>query len=196
MLNLIFSGARTSDLVMHSDYPPEVCAIRLTDAMDIDERTLFSFSGYRGEKPILGRISGIQFRVHKRRYWRNDFAPVLYGRLIPEMRGTRIEAYWGMQNWTRTFMRIWIALAMLIGVPMFVAVLYQLITEPPAESKDSYVGLIVPPALILWGFILPKLGSALGFHERKYLVEFLQQSLIAGPVARVADNAEWRSSLE
>jgi len=93
-------------------------------------------------------------------------------------------------------MRVWIALAILIGAPMFVAVLYQLIAGPPAASKDSYVGLIVPPALILWGFILPKLGSALGYHERKYLVDFLQQTLIAGRVADVADNAGWRSSLE
>lgn len=196
ILNSIFSGARTSDLVMHSDYAPEICVARLVNALDIDDRTLFSFSGYRGEKPILGRVSGIQFRLHKRRYWRNDFAPVLYGRLIPEMRGTQIEAYWGIQSWTRTFMRVWIALAILIGAPMFVAVLYQLIAGPPAASKDSYLSLIVPPALILWGFILPKLGSALGYHERKYLVDFLQQTLIAGQVAGVAGNAGWRSSLE
>ena len=181
---------------MHSDYAPEICVARLVNALDIDDRTLFSFSGYRGEKPILGRVSGIQFRLHKRRYWRNDFAPVLYGRLIPEMRGTQIEAYWGIQSWTRTFMRVWIALAILIGAPMFVAVLYQLIAGPPAASKDSYLSLIVPPALILWGFILPKLGSALGYHERKYLVDFLQQTLIAGQVAGVAGNAGWRSSLE
>src|SRR5258708_26192557 len=82
------------DITLNSDYPPQLCLAKLAEHIDMDQFTLFSFSGYDGDKPILGRIAGNEFRLHKRRYWRNAFAPVLFGRVLPDSKGTAIEAYW------------------------------------------------------------------------------------------------------
>jgi hypothetical protein len=45
---------------------------------------MFSWSGYKGDLPVLGTITGNSFRLQKRRYWRNDFAPYFYGQIAPE----------------------------------------------------------------------------------------------------------------
>jgi hypothetical protein len=37
--------------------------------MEVDLRTIFSFSGYAWGKKFLGRIAGNEFCLHKRRYW-------------------------------------------------------------------------------------------------------------------------------
>jgi hypothetical protein len=76
--------AKKLDIVLHGDYPPTTSIARLAGQIDLDERTLFSFSGYKGKKPILGRIAGNEFRLHKRRYWRNSFGPVLFGQVIAD----------------------------------------------------------------------------------------------------------------
>jgi hypothetical protein len=81
------------DLLLHSDYDPQACFARLVGQIDVQKRTLFSFSGFKGSKPVIGFISGNEFSLQKRRFWRNDFAPVLYARVLPAMKGALIEAY-------------------------------------------------------------------------------------------------------
>jgi hypothetical protein len=188
--------AKKLDIVLHSDYPPQTCLAKLAEQIDLDERTLFSFSGYKGKKPILGGIAGDEFRLHKRRYWHNSFGPVLFGRMIPDGRGTLVEAYWEVWKAVRIFMRIWLGLAILICTPAFLVVLKCAINPRCADRENLWVGLIVPPALILWGFLLPRLGSALGFHERKHVVQLLERTLVAGPATVEKRERSWNSTLD
>jgi hypothetical protein len=188
--------AKKLDIVLRSDYAPEVCASRLAEQIDFPQRAIFSFSGYKGGKPILGRISGLEFLLHKRRYWRNDFAPVLYGRMTNEGNGTRIEAYWGRQGGVRFFMRVWLGLAILIGVPAFFSVLKCTLNPKCIDRENLWIGLVVPPMLILWGFLLPRLGAALGLHERKHIVAFVEQGLVAGRTPIENPERNWKSSLD
>jgi hypothetical protein len=183
------------DILLRTDYPPEVCAANLIEQTDCPQRTLFSFSGYKGEKPVLGVVSGSEFCLHKRRYWRNDFGPLLYGRIISEGRSSRIEAYWGIQRWTRLFMRVWLVFAALIGIPIFINSLYQFLSGAPTVQGDLYVGLLVPPGMVLFGVLLPRLGSLLSFPERAFLIEFLERVLVAHASQEVQER-EWRSTLE
>jgi hypothetical protein len=183
------------DILLRADYSPEVCAAKLIEQIDYPQRTLFSFSGYKGEKPILGIVSGNEFCLHKRRYWRNDFGPLLYGRIVSEARSSRIEAYWGIQRWTRLFMRVWLVFAALIGIPIFVTSLHQLLSGVPTFQGDLYVGLLVPPGMVLFGVLLPRLGSLLSFPERTYLIQFLERVLVARGSQEV-QGREWRSTLE
>jgi len=168
----------------------------MIEQIDLDRRAIFSFSGYHGKNPVLGRFSDFEFRLHKRRYWRNDFAPVLYGRLVAESRGTLVETYWGIQRWPRIFMRIWLTFAALIGVPVFVASLWQLITGNQNLRGDLYVNLLVPPGMLLFGMMLPKVGMALGFREKRFLAEFLERVLVAGKLAVEEPIKTWESSME
>jgi hypothetical protein len=92
--DVIWTVAKKIDIILRSNYPPKTCLASLAEKIDIDRWTLFSLSVYGGNKPALGRIEGNEFRLHKRRYWHNSFAPVLFGRVTEDGRGTVVEAYW------------------------------------------------------------------------------------------------------
>jgi len=187
---------KSLDLVLHSDYSPGECLAKLAEQIDVDRLTLFSFSGYQGKKPILGRIAGNEFRLHKRRYWHNSFGPVLYGRVTNDGHGAAIEAYWDVLRATRISMRIWLLFAALIGTPMFLRCVMQLLDAKTHVTGELWVGLIVPPAMILFGLLLPELGALLSFHERKQVLEMLHRVLVGGPKPVASWQRNWRSVLD
>jgi hypothetical protein len=187
---------KTFDLVLHSEYSPGECLARLAEKIDVDRLTLFSFSGYQGKKPVLGRIVGNEFRLHKRRYWHNSFGPVLYGRLSSDGTGTAIEAYWDMLRGTKISMRIWLVFAAIFGTPIFLKSVMQLLDGKIRMVGDLWVGLVVPPAMIFFGLLLPELGAMLNFRERKHIVEMLHQELVAEPKPVVNWERNWRSVLD
>jgi len=188
--------AKRLDIVLQSDYPPETCLAKLSGEMDVDQWTLFSFSGYRGRKPILGRIKGKEFRLHKRRYWHNRSAPVLFGRMTGDQRGTVVEAYWDIWRWARIFMRAWLGFAIVVGALVFFTSLRDVIEGKTKVHDDAWIGLIIPLTLVLGGFLLPRLGAALSAHEKRQLVELIERSLLASPVSGGKEDRSWRTSLD
>ncbi len=184
------------DITLHSDYPPNLCLAKLAEQIDVDQFTLFSLSGYKGDKPILGRIAGNEFRLHKRRYWRNSFGPVLFGRVLPDFKGATIEAYWDIWKWPRIFMKVWLAFAIAIGIPIFLVSARDAIRERSLVSNDNWLGLAVPVILVLFGLLFPRIGAALSFHERKHAVELLKNTLMAGPRPIQEMNRKWKTSLD
>jgi hypothetical protein len=63
-------------------------------------------------------------------------------------------------------------------------------------ASDPYVNLLVPPGMLLFGTLLPKIGLALGFREKRFLVEFLERVLPAGRLPDEEPIKTWVSSLE
>jgi len=165
--------------VLHSSLAPTALADALRRSIDEERRTLFSLSGYRGSCFVLGEVKESTFRLQKRRYWRNDFAPHLYGQFQPEAGGSRIEAHFDVSRSVKTFMKIWLAGATLLGTPIFVLSAIDALAGSHHTTGDVRVGLIVPPALILWGFALPKLGRLFGLRDERFLLEFVQQTVAA-----------------
>jgi hypothetical protein len=186
---------KSLDLVFHSDYSSGECLAKLSEQMDVDRMTLFSFSGYRGKKPFLGRIAGNEFRLRKRRYWHNSFGPVLYGRVTSDGQGALSEAYWDISPVAKASMQIWLIFAGLIGALTFFQWLMQLLGGKTLVSGNLGIGLAVPPAMILFGLYLPRLGAQLSFHERKHLLELLNRALLAGPKPVQSKERNWRSLL-
>jgi hypothetical protein len=45
--------------------------------------------------------------------------------------------------------------------------------------EDTWVGLIMPPVLVLFGTVLPKVGRFLGKKHRKFILEPVQETLCA-----------------
>ena len=82
-------------IVLHSAMSPDSVVARLRDSVDERRRTLFSLSGYKGRGPIIGKVDERTFRLQKRRYWHNDFAPFFYGQISSEGNGSRIDGYFG-----------------------------------------------------------------------------------------------------
>ena len=166
-------------LVFHSALTPTVLTDTLYRTIDKEEWTPFSLSRFRGERPLLGNIGADEFRLRKRRYFRNDFAGVFYARFMPEPGGTRIEAYFDSPRWVRYFMRVWLAGAVLLGAPIFIMSLLDATTNSHYTTGDSWVGVIVPPALVLFGIVLPKIGQLLSRGEERYILQYLQETLAA-----------------
>ena len=181
---------------MSSEFSAAVCLQKLAEQIDVDQRTLFSLSGYRGEKPILGRIQGNEFRLHKRRYWHNSVGPVLFGRAVAGGRETRIEAYWDTWRGPRVFMRIWLGFAVIIGTPLFFVSLRDLIRQKSLAQNNTWLGLVVPLVFVLWGVLFPRIGAALSAHEKAPLLQMLEQALSAHHVQPSADGRNWKSSLD
>jgi len=170
----------TGTVVLRSALATTVATDALRRSIDQERRTLFSISGYKGDRPVLGEISDSTFRLQKRRYWRNDFAPNFYGRFVSEPTGgTRIEGYFALSPWLKKFMRFWLVGVVLLSGPIFVLSLLDMITGSHFATGDIWVGIIVPPTLVLWGFALPRIGRLLGKGDERYLLEHLQHVVAA-----------------
>ncbi len=72
--------APATPLVLRSDFSPDECERRLRESIDLEQPTMFGFSGYQGSKPFLGEVDGKQFRVLQRIYSsRNTLPTVIIG---------------------------------------------------------------------------------------------------------------------
>jgi hypothetical protein len=165
--------------VLHSALAPNAVAEALRRSIDEQRWTPFSLSGYKGNLPLLGEVRESTFKVQKRKYYRNDFAGQFYARFAAEPGGTRIEGYFDYPRWARYFMRIWLAFAVLVGAPIFVGTLRDRVTGSHYMSGDNWVGLIVPPMLVLFGTALPKFGRLLGKSNERFILEHIQNTLAA-----------------
>lgn len=76
-------------------------------------------------------------------------------------------------------MRIWLAGAVLIGTPIFVETVMDITTGSHHMSGDTWVGLLVPPGLVFFGTVLPKLGRLLGKKDERFILEHVQNTLAA-----------------
>ena len=184
---------RRLDLVFYSDYPADICLKRLGEEIDVDDWTPFSLSGYKGHAGMLGRIAGNEFRLHKRKRGHNSFAPLLFARVLPEGPGSIVEGYWGVWPGIRLFMRVWLGLVVLIGAPVSVFALLEGIRRGFTGGGDWWIDLIVPPALVLWGLVLPRLGAAVGNDEKNSIEEFLGWILVANKQSEPTTERKWVS---
>ncbi len=168
--------AKPEKLVLHTDLAPDECIRRIEASTDPGKRTIFSLSGYKGSKPLLLKVQGNQFVLWKRRYYRNDFAPYFFGTLSPDNKGSRLEGYFGMNRWVNVFLRIWLAFAILSGLPLVFVTLNR------TGQGSPWVGFIVPIGLVIFGIFLPRFGRWIGRGEEKFMTEFLETTLAAQPV--------------
>jgi len=167
-------------IFLQSVFGADQCVARLREATDEQHRTLFSFSGYRGSKPVLSRVDGYNFQLQKRRYYRNDFAPNFYGVVVPWGSGARIEGRFGPPRWSQFFLRIWLGFAVLISIPVGISALHNA-ADHGLHHADAYVGLLISLVLILAGLLAPRFGDWLGRNEKAFLLQFLETSLGARP---------------
>jgi hypothetical protein len=94
--------------------------------------------------------------------------------------GTRIEGYFDSPRLTRYLMRVWLGLAVLIGTPIFILSLQDVITGSHNMSGDLWVGVLVPPALVFFGgVLLPTVGQLLGRGGERFIRQYVCDTLVA-----------------
>jgi hypothetical protein len=123
-------------------------------------------------------VIGNTFTIQKRRYYRNDFAGRFYGRFEPEASGTRIEGYFDSPLWARWFMRTWLGGVILLGIPVFVSAIIEIVRGQISSDAGAWAGLIGPPSLILFGLFLTRFGRLLGKEDERYILRHVQSTLV------------------
>src|SRR5262249_35074292 len=103
--------------------------------------------------------------------------PHFYGQILLEPGGTRIEGHFDLSEWVKIFMWVWLGMAVMIGVPIFVSTLIEF--SKGLRKDNNVIGLVVPPALIVWGFVLPRVGRLFGRSEEDFILQHLEHCLSA-----------------
>ena len=186
---------KTFDLILDSNFDTKACVENLAALFDEDEFSLFSLTGYRGAKPLIGRVVGSEFRLHKRRQWRNGFGPVLYGRIVPVGGGTQIQAYWGFLRRARIYLLIWLVFAALISVPLITDTIVQSVHGRSLTENNRWLLLVVPFALLAWGFVLPYVGGLLSASEKPIILDALKRAIPGTELPLVERERTWFSGL-
>jgi len=155
------------------------CQAALQAAIDGEKRAFLFLSGYAGSQAVIGETNGVTFRIHKRRLWKNDFAPHFYGEFATGTNGTSIQGFFDASPFVKQFMRGWIGFVAVVGIPFFLVTVWDLLTGSNYVQGEKWLGIIIPPAMLVWGVLLPKVGRLISESDETFLVEFLETSLAA-----------------
>ena len=166
---------------LHTHLSITECQSRLAAAVDI-QKLAFTRSGYAGSKEILAKLSGADFRLQKRRTYRNSFAPLFYGKLVAAENGTRVEGEFRMHPAARVFMTFW------FGFLATIALAALILTTRGQPAAARFPMLLVTAGLAAFGVALVKFGGRLGRNERVALVDFLKCTFDANDAAHSVAN--------
>jgi hypothetical protein len=149
------------------------CRKRLGSATDLGGMALSWDSN--GPGPVVGEFRGAVFRLHTKKYYKNSFAPFLYGKLTEEDGGTTVEGSFRMHPFIRLFMVFWLGMLIVFGAG-------ALIVTPPAQPGGQarfFAGIV---ALALGGGVLMLTGKWLGRGDTEVIRTFVATTLEAKDV--------------
>ncbi|MEM7145740.1 MAG: hypothetical protein AAF591_11445 [Verrucomicrobiota bacterium] len=101
-----------------TDLSPNECLDRIRDQTDVLSRWkgLLGFQYNKGNQPIVSKIDGHGFRLHKRLWFRNGCQTFLYGILDNQGQGTSIRCELGMSRTTKGIIFFVVTFAILAGI--------------------------------------------------------------------------------
>lgn len=158
---------------------PTECASRLTAAIDTQRSAFISFAGFFGSRPVVGRVTESSLRLRKRIGYRNSFQSFLTATMQRGTEGTVISGEVAMHPFVRAFMFVWFSGVVLIGGTMFIATLGSLLFGSGHWAQNSWLGVVIPPVMLAFGYGLIRFGRHLARDEAKFLTDFLIQTLDA-----------------
>ena len=158
-------------LELYSNFSPEQCASLLSAAIDSERPTLFSISGYRGSKPFLGAVEGLEFRLLQRTYYRNSFPPVLSGKFSAHGHGTRVEGTFDLEVTSK------IAICALLGFGILIVPAICMAVRAGGNTLAAAAIAIGYAALALFA---PRIIRGIGLPQERNMTDFLCTTLQAG----------------
>ena len=166
---------------LHTRLPVEECKARLDSGVDA-ERFAFSWSGFAGSKPILGKIRDSSFRLQKRRYYHNSMAPLFYGRFVASGRETLIEGEFRMHPAVKIATIAWFSFLAFILVA-------TLVSETSSRGGVDPLSVLIPAGMAVFVVLLIKFGQWLGRSEERAIVAFLKSTFEADVAAGEDEHA-------
>ena len=161
-------GYQTDELV--SPLSIIECIDRLRSATQ-SEWTIF------GTCPVVAKVGEKSFRLRKRlKASHNSFQTYLFAKLSSEGTSTRLTCQSGMHPFVVIFMIVWLGgvTAGAIGSLVFGLRQYSNGTIPSAAG-------LVPWGMALFGIVLVVVGRRMARGERKFLMDFLRDTVEAQP---------------
>ena len=126
-------------------------------------------AGYSAFGIVLESFDGYSFTLSVRRNYRNSFAPLCTGRLIPQAAGTVIDVRFGMRPSVKLFLAVWFTGIATAGVAILSIIL-------SGNAIHATTGIVVPPVLLGFGILLVRFGNRLGHDEETYVLGWLERS--------------------
>lgn len=152
-------------------------AISLYTAKSISEcQRMVKSVGYSAFGVVLASFDGYKFRLYVRRDYRNSFAPLFSGRLVPQTTGTRVEGRFGMHPFVKIFLAVWFAGVVSVGGFIFVSSIGQAMSGDVSNNSQRHIGIVVPPILLGFGVLLVRFGKKLGRDEETRILSWLERS--------------------
>lgn len=164
--------APPKSLAFYSNLSADECARRISQAIDVEKISPFSFSGYRGSKAFLGEITGSQFRILRRGY-RNTFPPVLSGMFSPEKQGTRVEGSFDLELTSK----IALCVLSLVSLPIVALVVLYSLRE---HTVPAWVAVSFASVWFVGALLVPRIVRWNGRDQERDIADFLCAKLEAG----------------
>lgn len=164
---------------LRTSLTPAECVSRITAATDIVSLVPLSLSGMFGSKPVIGRVTESSLRLRKRIKYRNSFQSFLTATLRRDNGGTIISGRVAMHPFVRVFMFIWFGGGILIGGTIFVIAIGSMVFGSGRQPEGAWLGIVMPPVLLAFGYGLVRFGRYLARHEATFLTDFLIETLEA-----------------
>lgn len=161
----------TTRLLLYSNLHPGQCAHRLSQSIDPEQYTIFSFSGYAGSRPFLGNVEGLQFRVFQRRY--RNMPPVLCGTFQSQRFGTRIEGAFDLDRTAKGLLLFCGSTGILVAVAVFANFIKN-------HDLSPRMALLLACIAIGGAALTPRLIRAFGLDQEREIRDFLCTTLEAG----------------
>lgn len=142
-----------------------------------------------GDRPVIGRIYETKLWMRKRIRYRNPFQILLRARLFEQAGSTHIQCYFSMRPFVVIFLTMWFGGVLLLGGGVFLMCLAGLILAYQSMPAGTWMGLLIPPWMVLFGFGIIQFGRYLARDERQFLLDFLCETLMARPVDLAAQTS-------
>lgn len=139
-----------------------------------------------GFQSFVGKLTETKLRIRKRIHYRNGYQTVLDARLLPsdDESQTVIAGHIGLQIFAIWYGLIWTS-GVLLGI-IFLSIpsiIEYLSTYPKPQTEGIFIGIFVPPCMLLFSILLVTFGRWLARHEEAQLRAFLQETIQAVPNA-------------
>ena len=120
-------------------------------------------AGYSSFGIVLESFDGHNFSLSVARNYRNSFAPLCTGKLIPQLHGTTIDVQFGMRASVKLFLTVWFTGMATAGVAILAETL-------AGKARNATIGIVVPLVLLGFGVLLVRFGNRLSYHEETYVL--------------------------
>ena len=148
----------------------EELLVLLTNTIEPESKNLWR-TNTNNSKPYKGKIDTNHFEIKRILSYRNSFQPIIKGKIIPDLSGTRIEIKMQLHTFAMVFMCIWMGIVAISCVAVIVAL---------ANGAPFHPAILIPFGMLFFGYAMTMGGFK---YETKKSKAFFQSLFEAREVS-------------